>query len=229
MLHSREDIRKDNAVDAFTDAILQRDQPRTAELFFNLVRDGRTMGDALSVVTEAEAPFVQVPNHVDVRDGQITLINNDHTILGLRTSADLVQYLPEEFRLLGMLQSVWYIPAGLDIWNQLRGKYPGRYATMKGMNVPPPTYGPVVWNDDQEPIVEAGGFEDRLHAHMIATMSGDVKRSYGRNAHAAKPRRHPQGQAVDAFTDAILQRDQPRTAELFFNLVRATGARWATR
>ena len=50
---------------------------------------------------------------------------------------------------------------------------------MKGINVPPPSYGPVVWNDDQEPIVEAGGFEDRLHAHMIATMSGDVKRSYG--------------------------------------------------
>ena len=158
MLQSRDDIRKDKAVDAFTDAILQRDQPRTAELFFNLVRrDGRSMGDALSVVTEAEAPFVQVPNHVDVRDGQITLINNDHTILGLRTSADLTQYLPEEYRLLGMLQSVWYIPAGLDIWNQLRGKYPGRYATMKGMNVPPPSYGPVVWNDDQEPIVEAGG------------------------------------------------------------------------
>ena len=77
------------------------------------------MGDALSVVTEAEAPFVQVPNHVDVRDGQITLINNDHTILGLRTSADLTPYLPEEYRLLRMLQSVWYIPAGLDIWNQL--------------------------------------------------------------------------------------------------------------
>ena len=93
MLQSRDDIRKDKAVDAFTDAILQRDQPRTTELFFNLVRrDGRSMGDALSVVTEAEAPFVQVPNHVDVRDGQITLINNDHTILGLRTSADLTQY-----------------------------------------------------------------------------------------------------------------------------------------
>ena len=163
-----------------TDAILQRDQPRTADIFFGLVRrDGRSMGDALSVVTEAEAPFVQVPNHVDVRDGQITLINNDHTILGLRTSADLTPYLPDEYRMLGMLQSVWYIPAGLDIWNQLRGKYPGRYATMKGMNVPPPSYGPVVWNEDQEPIIEPGNFEERLHAHMIATMSGDVARSYG--------------------------------------------------
>lgn len=179
MLQSRDEIRKDKTVDAFTDAILQRDQPRTAELFFNLVRDGRSMGDALSLVTEAEAPFVQVPNHVDVRDGQITLINNDHTILGLRTSADLTSYLPQQYRMLGMLQSVWYIPAGLDIWNQLLGKYPGRYATMKGMNVPPPSYGPVVWNEDIEPIIEPGTLDQRLHAHMIATMSGDVKRSYG--------------------------------------------------
>ena len=45
------------------------------------------MGDALSVVAAAEAPFVKVPSHINVRDGKITLINNDHTILGLRASA----------------------------------------------------------------------------------------------------------------------------------------------
>jgi hypothetical protein len=126
MLQSRDDIRKDKAVDAFTDAILQRDQPRTAELFFDLVRrDGRSMGDALSLVTEAEAPFVQVPNHVDVRDGQITLINNDHTILGLRTSADLTRFLPEEYRMLGMLQSVGTFPlawtSGISCWASILG------------------------------------------------------------------------------------------------------------
>ena len=122
------------------------------------------MGDALSVVTEAEAPFVQVPNHINVRDGQITLINNDHTILGLRTSADLTPYLPEQYRLLPMLQSVWYIPAGLDIWNQLLGKYPGRYATMKGMNVPPPNYGPVVWNQDVRHRSSSSGTLDEAPA-----------------------------------------------------------------
>ena len=50
---------------------------------------------------------------------------------------------------------------------------------MKGMNVPPPSYGPVVWNHDQPPIVQEGPVEEQLHAHMIATMSGDVRRSYG--------------------------------------------------
>src|SRR5215469_7589870 len=177
---TREEVCRDGSFGPLTEAILERDQPRTTDLFFRMVRrQGRSVGDALGVVVAAEAPFVQVPSHINVRDGQITLVNNDHTILGLRTSTSLAPYLPATHRLLPLLQSVWYIPAGLDIWNQLLGKYPGRYATMKGMNVSPPSYGPVVRNQDQEPIVEPGTLDQRLHAHMIATMSGDVKRSYG--------------------------------------------------
>jgi len=180
MLLNRDEIREDKSFDLLTEAILERDQPRTADLFYQMVtRDGRSVGEALSVVTAAEAPFVQVPSHVNIRDGQITLINNDHTILGLRASTYLMPYLPEKYRLLPLLQSVWYIPAGLDIWNQLLGKYPGRYATMKGIQVPPPDYGPVVWNEDQQPIRERGTVEERLHQHMIATIAGDRNRSYG--------------------------------------------------
>src|ERR1700731_3587968 len=165
MLLNRDEIRQDKTFDLLTESILQRDQPRTTDLFFGMMaREGRSIGEALSVVTAAEAPFVQVPNHINVKDGQVVLVNNDHTILGLRTSADLAPYLPEQYRLLPMLQSVWYIPAGLDIWNQLLGKYPGRYATMKGMNVPPPDYGPVVWNQDVAPIREGGTLDERLNA-----------------------------------------------------------------
>ena len=50
---------------------------------------------------------------------------------------------------------------------------------MKGMVVPPPSYGPVVWNQDQDPITSEGSAEEKLHAHLIATMSGDVRHSYG--------------------------------------------------
>src|SRR5262245_45036852 len=170
----------DKSLDLLTEAMLERDQPRTADLFFRMVaREGRSVGDALDVVTRAEAPYVQVPSHINVRDGQITLINNDHTILGLRTAASLAPLLPERYRLLPLLQAVWYLPAGRDIWNQWLGRDPGRYATMKGMNVPPPAYGPVVWNREEAPIPQEGTVEERLHAHMIATMSGDVRRSYG--------------------------------------------------
>ena len=179
MLRNRDEIREDKSFDLFTDAILQRDQPRVTDLFFRMVRDGQSVGEALSVVTAAEAPFVQVPCHINMRDGNIALTNNDHTILGLRASTYLMPYLPEKYRLLPLLQSVWYIPAGLDIWNQLLGKYPGRYATMKGIQVPPPDYGPVVWQEDQEPIRASGTVEERLHDYTIATMTGDSRRSYG--------------------------------------------------
>src|SRR5258707_1967236 len=170
----------DITVDRLTEAILERDQPRTADLFFRMVtQEGRSLSDALDVVTRAEAPFVQVPSHINVRDGQITLINNDHTILGLRTALNLAPFLPEPYRLLPLLQGVWYIPAGLDIWNQLLGKYPGRYATMKGINVPPPDYGPTVWQEEAEPIREEGTVEERLHSYTIATMTGDSRRAHG--------------------------------------------------
>jgi hypothetical protein len=180
MLRNRDDIRNDRAFDQLTEAILERDQPKTTDLFYGMVaREGRSIGDALAVVAAAEAPFVQVPCHINFRDGNIALTNNDHTVLGLRASTCLMPYLPEKYRLLPLLQSVWYIPAGLDIWNQLLGKYPGRYATMKGINVPPPDYGPVVWHDDASPIREAGSLDERLHSYMIATMNGDSRRSYG--------------------------------------------------
>jgi hypothetical protein len=180
MLLTGNQIRQDKTFDLLTDAILERDQPRTTDLFARMVkRQGRSLADALSLVTAAEAPFVQVPSHINVRDGQITLVNNDHTILGLRTSMSLIPFVPESHRLLPLLQSVWYIPAGLDIWNQLLGRYPGRYATMKGMDVPPPSYGPAVWNREQDPIVPEGTAEEKLHEHMVATVSGDARRSYG--------------------------------------------------
>ena len=180
MLMTRDQIRQDRSFEPFTEAILERDQPRTADLFFQMVtRQGRSLGHALSVITAAEAPFVQVPSHINVRDGQIALINNDHTILGLRAAASLAPFLPEPYRLLSFLQGVWYIPAGLDIWNQLLGKYPGRYATMKGMNVPPPSHGPAVWHQEQPPITQEGSVEEQLHRHMVATISGDVRQSYG--------------------------------------------------
>src|SRR5438477_5505358 len=179
MLLNRDEIREDKYFDLLTEAILERDQPRTTDLFFRMTQDAHSVGDALSVVTAAEAPFVQVPSHINVRDGQITLVNNDHTILGLRASTNLMPFVPEPYRLLPLLQSVWYIPAGLDIWNQLLGKYPGRYATMKGMVVPPPSYGPVVWQREETPITEEGTLEERLHSYTIATMSGDVQRAHG--------------------------------------------------
>jgi hypothetical protein len=179
MLLNRSEISEDKSFGQLTEAILERDQPKTTDLFFKMVQGGQSIGDALSLVTAAEAPFVNVPCHINIKDGNIALTNNDHTLLGLRASTYLMPYLPEKYKLLPLLQSVWYIGAGLDIWNQLLYKYPGRYATMKGVQVPPPSYGPAVWLDDTPPIREEGTVEERLHSYMIATMTGDSRRAHG--------------------------------------------------
>lgn len=180
MLRNRDAFREEKSFEKLTEAILERDQARTTDLFYGMIaRDGRSIGDALSVVAAAEAPFVNVPCHINIKDGNIALTNNDHTLLGLRASTYLMPYLPAKYRLLPLLQSVWYIGAGLDIWNQLLFKYPGRYATMKGVQVPPPAYGPVVWLEDTPPIKETGTLDERLHSYMVATMTGDSKRAHG--------------------------------------------------
>jgi len=86
MLLNRNEISEDKSFNLFTEAILERDQPKTTDLFFRMVQGGQSIGDALSIVTAAEAPFVNVPCHINIKDGNIALTNNDHTLLGLRAS-----------------------------------------------------------------------------------------------------------------------------------------------
>ena len=62
MLLNRHEIREDKFFPMLTEAILRRDQPQTADLFFRMVaREGRSVADALGVVAAAEAPFERGP------------------------------------------------------------------------------------------------------------------------------------------------------------------------
>jgi hypothetical protein len=70
MLLNCQEIKEDRYFDLLTAAILERDQPRTADLFFRMTRDGHSVGDALSVVAGAEAPFVQVRHRGERRAGE---------------------------------------------------------------------------------------------------------------------------------------------------------------
>src|SRR6516164_9503779 len=100
MLRNRDEFRAEKAFEELTGAILERDQPRTTDLFYRMIaRDGRSIGDALSIVAAAESPFVNVPCHINIKDGNIALTNNDHTLLGLRASTYLMPYLPEKYKL----------------------------------------------------------------------------------------------------------------------------------
>jgi len=119
MLLTRDEIRRDKSFDLLTEAILERDQPRTTDLFFRMVtRDGRSTSDALSVVTAAEAPSSRCPATSTCGRADHPHQQRPHH----PRSPDLHEPGPlpaRDARLLPLLQSVWYIPAGLDIWNQL--------------------------------------------------------------------------------------------------------------
>ncbi len=78
-----------------------------------------------------------------------------------------------------MRRTVWYIPTGLDIWNQKILKAPGHYARAPGWSMPPgpPPMPEVVWKD-QEPEVLTGPLRERLDHWMTLVHRGNVVEAY---------------------------------------------------
>jgi hypothetical protein len=68
-------------------------------------------------------------------NGEYSNVNYDHCVLGLRASRRLLPYLPSGHRQLAMAQAVWYMPQGLDVWDQLLCEFPGHYARDDKKNV----------------------------------------------------------------------------------------------
>ena len=86
--------------------------------------------------------------------------------------------LPEKLAALPLAQTIWYIPSGLDIWNQKILKAPGHYATRgyKMPNTTPPA--PVVYWPDQEPLRESGPLNERLNNWLTLVERGQVIDAY---------------------------------------------------
>ena len=74
------------------------------------------------------APLTHVPYHERIDQGFVNFVNNDHCLLSARATTHLPKLLPQELAGLPMAQTIWYIPTGLDIWNQKINKAPGHYA-----------------------------------------------------------------------------------------------------
>ena len=113
----------------FQEALVQADYQRTADRFVNLLKEGQRMPGLVQHALDAAAPYLTVPSHVMVSDtGEMSNVNYDHCVLGLRASRRMMPYLPESHRQLSMAQAVWYMPQGLDVWDQLLCEFPGHYA-----------------------------------------------------------------------------------------------------
>jgi hypothetical protein len=158
--------------------LLARDQVGGSRVYYDLLRHGRPLSEIMAEAVRIHAPYTHVPYHQRIDDGFPNFVNNDHCLLSARATVNLQPMLPEKLAALPLAQTIWYIPSGLDIWNQKILKAPGHYATRgyKMPNTTPPA--PVVYWPDQEPLKESGPLGERLNHWLTLVERGDVIDAY---------------------------------------------------
>ncbi|MGE4044093.1 MAG: hypothetical protein AB7F35_04520 [Acetobacteraceae bacterium] len=157
--------------------ILARDQVGASEAFHDLVKAGRPLTEIIAEGVRIHAPYTHVPYHERIDDGYPNFVNNDHCLLSARATVNLTRLLPKDLAMLPMAQTIWYIPTGLDIWNQKINKAPGHYTRgFTGQIVNPPA--PVVYWPDQEPLRSDAPLQERLGTWLTLVHRGQVIDAY---------------------------------------------------
>jgi len=163
--------------DKLEERIMARDQVGASEAYYGLVQSGRPLREIIAEGVRIHAPYTHVPYHERIDDGFVNFVNNDHCLLSARATLHLSKWLPTDMAALPMAQTIWYIPTGLDIWNQKINKAPGHYARgMAPQNGAPPK--PVIHWEDQEPEHLEGTLHDRLERWMTLVHRGQVVEAY---------------------------------------------------
>jgi hypothetical protein len=161
------------------DRCLMRDQKGASDVYYDLVRAGRPLTEIIAEGVRIHAPYTHVPYHERIDDGYPNFVNNDHCLLSARATVNLNRMLPQHLAMLPMAQTIWYIPTGLDIWNQKIDKAPGHYTRHRGnlgeIEAPPV---PVVYWQDQEPVLQTGPLKERLGNWMTQVHRGEVINAY---------------------------------------------------
>jgi hypothetical protein len=162
---------------ALEERILARDQVGASGVFHDIVKAGRPLTEVVAEATRIHAPYTHVPYHERIDDGYVNFVNNDHCLLSSRATINLTRLVPESLAMLPMAQTIWYIPTGLDIWNQKLNRAPGHYTRgSPGMIENPPA--PMVCWPDSEPMREGGPLKDRLGNWLTLVHRGNVMEAY---------------------------------------------------
>src|SRR5438477_40797 len=132
--------------------ILARDQVGASTVLYGLMKDKRPVSEIVAQTVRIHAPYTHVPYHQRLDDGMVKFVNNDHCLLSERVALPLMSLLPSQLRYLPLAQSVWYMPTGLDPWNQLLGKAPGHYTRLYEIKVDQTPPKPEAHWPDQEPV-----------------------------------------------------------------------------
>src|SRR2546422_1078732 len=159
--------------------ILARDQIGASAVYYDLVRAERPRAEIVGETVRIHAPYTHVPYHQRIDDGFVRFVNNDHCLLSARTSLRLPKLLAPALEYLPLAQTIWYVPTGLDPWNQLLGKMPGHYGG-RGQKRDPnkPIAPPERHWPDQRPVALDGPFEERLNHWVTLVQRGDVLEAY---------------------------------------------------
>ena len=174
------DVRVDTAANLYgqlEDRIMARDQVGASEVYYQLVRAGRPLSEIIAAGIRIHAPYTHVPYHERIDDGYPNFVNNDHCLLSARATLHLTRLLPSDLAMLPMAQTIWYIPTGLDIWNQKINQAPGHYTRSFTETIvdPPP---PVVYWRDQAPLYCNAPLQERLGDWLTLVHRGQVIDAY---------------------------------------------------
>jgi hypothetical protein len=158
--------------------ILARDQVGAAVVLYDLIKQKRSLTEIVSETVRIHAPYTHVPYHQRLDDGLVKFVNNDHCLLSERVMLPLSALVRPELAALPLAQSVWYIPSGLDPWNQLLGKAPGHYTRLYEIKVDQAPPMPQAHWPDQEPLVLDGPIGERLNHWLTLVQRGEVLQAY---------------------------------------------------
>jgi len=158
--------------------VLERDQRGAAQIYYELVRAGRPLPELVREIVRIHAPYTHVPYHQRLDDGIVRFVNNDHCLLSSRASTDLMKLLRPELAYLPLAQTIWYVPTGLDPWNQLLGKMPGHYVRLYELKFEGKPPLPHVHWSDQQPLTIEGTLPEKLNAWLTLVQRGEVINAY---------------------------------------------------
>ena len=158
-----------------------------------VTEEDRPLKTMIRQAIAAAAPYVQVPSHMmRLPTGEMRGVNYDHTILGWRGAISLMRELGGTRGILPSIQAMWYVPQGLNVWEQVVCEFPGHYARdgeqcnrkFPGPDESVNRFDGPAWNtpkiyfEDQAPI-ENGSVDDRLARMNWAIAEGDKAEAYG--------------------------------------------------
>jgi hypothetical protein len=168
-----------NAYAQLEERILLRDQQGASDVFFGLVKEGRPLKELLLEAVRIHAPYTHVPYHQRLDDALVKFVNNDHCLLSARATLRLTDLMPGGgYERLPMMQTIWYLPTGLDPWNQLLGKAPGHYSRMYALDVSATPPAPEIHWPDQEPLETQGSIDERLNYWLSLAQRSEVLQAY---------------------------------------------------